>query len=150
MTSFQNNYNPSRWQRVKRPVAKNAGNAIACTKAEEVRSRIRKGEKELIYCCMRADSERFYCLHISCEGNSLNVWMEDASTALEEHDLLQDFYQLLVEVFDNFQVYYLLQGKDINRKVLRDFHEESDDESSPLVIFENYSTSFAMAILFLP
>jgi hypothetical protein len=149
MTSFQDNFNPSRWQRAKRPVAKNAGNVIACTKAEEVRSRIRKGDKELIYCCMRSDSERFYCLYISCEGNSLNVWIEDASAALEEHELLQDFYQLLVEVFVNFQVHYLLQGKDINRKVLRDFHEEGDDESSPLAIFENYSTSFALATLYL-
>jgi hypothetical protein len=149
MTSFQDSYNPSRWQRAKRPVVKNAGNAIACTKAEEVRSRIRKGDKELIYCCMRADSERFYCLHISCEGSSLNVWIEDESAMTEEHELLQDFYQLLVEVFDNFQVLYLLQGKDINRKVLRDFHEEGDDESSPLASFENYSTSFAQATLYL-
>jgi hypothetical protein len=149
MTSFQDSYNPSRRQRAKRPVAKNAGNAIACTKAEEVRNRIRKGDKELIYCCMRADSERFYCLHISCEENSLNVWIEDASTAIEEHELLQDFYQLLVEVFDNFQVHYLLQGKDINRKALRDFHEEGDDESSPFSFFENYSTSFAQATLIL-
>jgi hypothetical protein len=147
MATFQNNVNLLPRQRAGVSSRRSSSIARVCTEPEEVRTRAKKGDKEIIYFGRSSESDVFFCLHLYFQEDLVTAWIDDDSEGLDQCELLEEFYKLLIELFGNFQIQYLVQGMDIHRKVIEKYHEEGEEEGSLLNFFENCATSFVQATM---